>query len=248
MNVGTGILSLAYAILVADVGLWLADYMRPILRAQSVVRSLAWAGAALAAGYLLAEAVLERRPLFLTISDFLAAAVVGMLAVAPIAGRGKGTLVASLALALAALTHVLGARPDAPPTVDQHTLLYVAQAGLHALGMGGCVAALLGRLGAAPIQRARRQADNLGVALMGTGFVLASAWAWLNWGVVWRSDPRLNLMASGWLCIVAGRLLRPGDAQRHSVWDVLGVALMLVGVFGAEWIAAGWPGLPFVAW
>lgn len=247
VNVSTIVLGSAYATLVAAVGLWLADYVRPFAWARAAVRVLGWAAAALVAGYLLAAALVERRPLFLTLSDFLAAASAGMVALASVAGRGKASPVGALVLALAALTPVLAARPDASPAVDQHTPLYTLQAALHALGVGACVAALLGASGARSIREEHRLADDLGIALMGIGFVLTSAWAWLNWGVVWRSDPRLNLMASGWLCVFVGRLLRAGG-KWESAMRVLGVALMLIGAFGGDWLATGWPGLSFVAW
>ncbi len=247
VNVGTIVLGSAYATLVAALGLWLADYVRPIAWARAAVRVLGLVAAALVAGYLLAAALVERRPLFLTLSDFLAGASAGMVALAPVAGRGKASPVGALALALAALTPVLAAQPDAPPAVDQHTLLYIVQAALHAIGVGACVAALLGTLGARSIREEHRLADNVGIALMGIGFVLTSAWAWLNWGMIWRSDPRVNLMAAGWLCVCAGRLLRAGG-KRESALRILGVALMLIGAFGGDWLATGWPGLSFVAW
>lgn len=242
-NAGTAILGIAYAALLVGVGLWSAEYARPTFQAQAAVRALAWAAAGLVAAYLLAEALLERRPLFVSVADFLAAGVLGMLAAAPSAGRGKASPAGPLVLSLAALTHVLTAGPaglSAAPA--QQTLLYIAQAALHALGMGACVAALLGALGAVGGQERHRPVAALGIALVGVGLVLSAAWAWLNWGILWRNDPRLNLLAAGWLCMVAGRFLRRDAAQ----W--LGVALMLAGVFAADLIATGWPGLLFVAW
>ncbi len=239
-NAGMAILGIAYATLLVGVGLWLAEYARPTFRTQVAVRALAWAAAGLVAACLLAEALLERRPLFVSVADFLAAGVVGMLAAAPFAGRGRASLAGPLVLSLAALTRVLTAGPaglSAAPA--QQTFLYIAQGALHALGMGACIAALLGAGGE---QKPHRRVAALGIALLGVGLVLSAAWAWLNWGILWRNDPRLNLLAAGWLCVLAGRLLRRDAAQ----W--LGVALMLVGVFAADLIAAGWPGLLFVAW
>ncbi|MGB9593969.1 MAG: hypothetical protein ACPL7R_07515 [Anaerolineae bacterium] len=248
-NADMVLLGLAYATLLAAVGLWLADYVRPVWRAQAIARALAWAAAALTGAYLLAEAVVQHRPLFVSVADFLAAGAVGALAVAPFAGRGKASLVGPLVLGLAALTHVLTAQPASPTAVSaQQTLLYAAQASLHGLGMGACIAALLGALGEVAVREERRLADGIGIVVMGAGFVLSSAWAWLNWGTVWRNDPRLNLMVSGWLCVVAGRLLRRDGARWGLVAQWLGVALMLVGVFAADLVAAGWPGLAFVAW
>lgn len=248
-EMGTVILGTAYAVLIVAIGLWLADYVRPIFWAQAAVRILAWVAAALVAGHLLAAALLGPRPLFLTVSDFLAAASVGMLVLAPVSARGPASRVGTLALALAALTPVLAARPDAPTTVDQQrTLLYVIQAALHALGTGGCGVALLGSLDRESIREGRRLAHGLGIAVMGGGFVLTSAWAWLNWGVVWRNDPRLNLLAAGWLCIVAGEIARRDGARWGLAAQWLGIALMLAGVFVGDFIAAAWPGLSFVAW
>lgn len=239
-NAGTVILGIAYAALLVGVGLWLAEYARPTFQTRAIVRALAWAAAGLVAAYLLAEALLGRRPLFVNVADFLAASVVGMLAAAPSAGRGRASPAGPLVLSLAALTHVLTAGPAGLPAAPaQQTLLYVAQAALHALGIGACIAALLGAGGE---QEQHRRATAPGIALLGIGLVLSSVWAWLNWGVIWRNDPRLNLLAAGWLCVVAGRLLRRDAAQ----W--LGVALMLAGVFAADLIATGWPGLLFVAW
>ncbi len=248
-NAGTVILGIAYAALLAGGGLWLAEYARPTVRAQAVVRALAWVAAALITAYLLAEAVFQRRPLFVGVADFLAAGAVGMLVVTPFAGRGKASLVGPLVLALAALTHVLTARPASPPAaLAQQTLLYALQAALHALGVGACIAALVGSLGEFPVREGRHLADGVGIAAMGAGFALSSAWAWLNWGVAWRNDPRLNLLAAGWLCVVAGHVLRRDGARWGLAAQWLGVAVMLVGVFAADLIAAGWPGLAFVAW
>jgi len=248
-NAGMVLLGLAYATLLAAVGLWLADYVRPVWRAQAVARALAWAAAGLVAAYLLAEAVFQRRPLFVSVADFLSAGVVGMLAVAPFAGRGRASPSGPLVLGLAALTHVLTAQPANTAAVPaQQTLLYVAQAALHALGMGACIAALLGALGERAIREERLLADGIGMVVMGAGFVLSSAWAWLNWGVAWRNDPRLNLLAAGWLGVVAGHVLRRDGARWGLAAQWLGVAIMLVGVVAADLIAAGWPDLAFVAW
>ncbi len=248
-NAGTAILSVAYVALLAAVGLWLAEYARPTFRAQAVIRALAWAAAALVAAHLLVSAALQRRPLFVAAPDFLAAGTVGMLALAPLAGRGRASPVGPLVLALAALGYVLTARPaDLSAAPAQQTLVYALQAALHALGVGGCMAALLGALGDNPTQQERPLARTIGIALWGTGLVLSSAWAWLNWGAVWRNDPRLNFMAAGWLCVVAGEVLRRGTVRWTPAVQWLGIALMLVGVFAADLIAAGWPGLPFVAW
>ena len=249
VNSSTVVLGLAYAASLAGVALWLAAYARHVPRAQAVIRALAWAAAALAAAHLLAEALLERRALFVGEADFLAAGAVGLLALAPMSERGRASLVGPLALALAALTHVWTARPAAAPAVPaQQTLLYAAQAGLHALGVGGCMAALLGTLGARDTRQGQRPAEFASIALMGVGFVLTAAWAWLNWGVAWRNDPRLNLMVAGWLCVVAGRFLRREASQWGLAAEWAGVGLMLVGAFAADWIAAAWPGLSFVAW
>ncbi|MDH7490535.1 MAG: hypothetical protein QHH80_13650, partial [Anaerolineae bacterium] len=210
-NAGTVILGIAYAALLTGVGLWLAEYMRPTLRAQAIVRALAWAAAVLVTAYLLAEAVFQRRSLFVSAADFLATGAVGMLAVAPLAGGGSASLAGPLVLALAALTHVLTTRSASPVAVPaQQTLLYAAQAALHAVGMGACIAALLGAGGR---HERHRWTSALGIALMGAGLVLSSAWAWLNWGIAWRNDPRLNLLAAGWLCVVAGQLLRRDGAR-----------------------------------
>jgi hypothetical protein len=123
-----------------------------------------------------------------------------------------------------------------------------AAARLHALGVGGCMAALLGTLGARDTRQGQRPAEFASIALMGVGFVLTAAWAWLNWGVAWRNDPRLNLMVAGWLCVVAGRFLRRDALEWGLAAEWAGVGLMLVGAFAADWIAAAWPGLSFVAW
>lgn len=248
-DAGTVILSIAYAVLLVGMGLWLAEYARPTFHARGIVRSLAWAAAGLVAAYLLAAALLGRRPLLVSVADFLAAGVVGMLAVAPFVGRGRALPAGPLVLALAALTHVLTAQPTSTPNDPaQQTILYAAQAAFHALGMGACIAALLGALGTGGGQEQHRRAVGPGIALLGVGLVLSAAWAWLNWGVPWRSDPRLNLLAAGWLCVVAGQLLRRDTARWGLATQWLGVALMLAGAFAADFIAAGWPGLMFVAW
>lgn len=247
-NAGTTLLGIAYAALLAGVGLWLADYARRDFRAREAIRILMWVAAALVAGHLLAAALLERRPLFVSVADFLAAGAAGMLAVAPLAGRGRASPIGALVLALAALPPALVAGPDAPPTVEQHTLLYVVQAAAHALGMGACIAALLGSLGEVAAPEEPRLADDIGIVVIGAGFILASAWAWLNWGIVWRNDPRLNLLAAGWLCVVAGHVVRRHGARWGPAAQWLGVALMLASVFAANFIATRWPGLSFVAW
>jgi len=239
-------LGLAYACLLAALAVWVWARVRGGMRGFAVVNGLVWAAAALVAVFALAQAIIERRPMFVAASDFLAVGALGILLASRLGRSDAGGDAIPLALALVALTHVL----LWPPSISQEspaqaTLLYALAAGLRALGAGAIVAAMPGWVAQrSSLADGREQA---GLAAMGLGFALSSAWAWLNWGAAWRSDPRLNAMLAGWLLLLAGR-----QAGRSSGWaralKELGLAVILVGALCGDWIARGWTHLPFVAW
>lgn len=239
-------LGLAYACLLAGLSLWLWGQRRQDARALAAVSGLAWAAAALLGVYILAQAACTQRAMFVAAGDFLAVAALGILLGNRIGRTNADSDAVPFALALVALTHVIAWPPAAAPGHPaQTTLLYGLQAGLRAWGVGACLAAVPDWWSA---EQKRREPlrEWWGLAAMGIGFALGSAWAWLNWGVVWRSDPRLNLMLAGWLLLLAGRQL--GQSRWGRVIKTLGLAVILFGALGADLIARGWPHLPFVAW
>jgi hypothetical protein len=239
-------LGLAYACLLAGLALWVWEHRRSNERTLAAVSGLAWAAAALLGLYLLAQAVFMQRTMFMAAGDFLAVAALGVLLGSRIGRTDADRDAVPFALALIALTHLIVWPPAAAPGHPaQTTLLYALQAGLGALGVGACLAAVPDWWSAGQKRREPLR-EWWGLAAMGIGFALGSAWAWLNWGVVWRSDPRLNLMLAGWLLLLAGQHL--GRLGRARVVKTLGLAVILLGALGADLIARGWPHLPFVAW
>ncbi len=238
-------LGLAYACLLAALAVWVWARARGGKRGFAVVNGLAWAAAALLAVFALAQAVFERRPMFVTARDFLSVGALAILLASRLGRSDADEDAIPLAAALVALTHVLlwpqSGVQEAPA---QATLLYALAAGLRALGAGALVAAMPGWAAQRSSPTDRR--EQAGLAAMGLGFALSSAWAWLNWGVVWRGDPRLNAMLAGWLLLLAGR--QAGNSGRARALKALGLAVILVGALCGGWIARGWTHLPFVAW
>ena len=239
-------LGLAYACLLAALALWVWARVRGGKRVFAIVNGLAWAAAVLLAIFVLAQATLERRVLFVAAKDFLALAALGILLASRLGGADADGDAVPFTVALVALTHVLlwpqsGLQGDPAQT----TLLYALAAGLRALGAGAFVAAAPGWWKAQPAGLADER-ERAGLAAMGLGFALSSAWAWLNWGVAWRSDPRLNAMLAGWLLLLAGR--QAGHLGWARALKTLGLVVILVGALCGDWIARGWTHLPFVAW
>lgn len=239
-------LGLAYACLLAGLALWVWNRRRGNVRARAIGSGLSWAAAALLGLYLLAQMVFARRAMFVGVGDFLAAGALGILLASRMGRADGGRDAAPFAAALVALTHVIlwpPATPLAHPA--QTTPLYALAAGFRGLGAGACVAAAMGWW-AAESNGGADSRERFGLAAMGAGFVLSSAWAWLNWGVAWRSDPRLNLMLAGWLLVLAGR--QGGRAAWARAVKTLGVAIVLLGALGGGWIAGGWTYLDFLSW
>ena len=247
----SALLGLAYACVLAGLALWVWEQRRADRRVAALRVGLAWAAVALLAGYVLAQGLVVRRVLLVNLGDFLIFGALGALLATQVwqqnAGNGQ---VVPLAVALAALTFPVFWPPSASPaSLEQSTALYAIQAAFHALGAGACMAAMPAwyRTSGAIDVWARR--ERAGLAVLGLGIGLSSAWAWLNWGIFWRSDPRLNLFLAGWLALLAG--FHAGRAN-HLIWaralKTIGIAILLIAALGAEFIARGWEHLAFVAW
>jgi hypothetical protein len=236
-------LGLAYACLLAGLALWVWARARAVSRASAVVNGLAWAAAALLGVYVLAQAAFAPRAMFVQAGDFLAVGALGVLLGSRLGRADADKEAVPFAVALVALTHVILWPPAAAPGHPaQTTLLYALGAGLRALGAGACIAAAPGWWSAQSSERVSWR-EWAGLAAVGLGFALYSAWGWLHWGVIWRDDPRLNLMLGGWLILLAGQQTKWARAVK-----TLGVAVLVVGALCADLIAGGWTHLSFVAW
>lgn len=238
-------LGLAYACLLAALAVWAWARVRGGNRGFAVVNGLAWAAAALLAAFVLAQTILERRSMFVAARDFLAVGALGTLLASRLGRSDADGQAIPLAAALVALTHVLvGPQPAPQGDPAQATLLYALAAGLRALGVGALVAALPGW--ATQRSSGTDGREQAGVAAMGLGFALSSAWAWLNWGAVWRGEPRLNAMLAGWLLLLAAR--HAGNSRWARALRALGLVVILVGALCGDWFARGWTQLDFLAW
>lgn len=241
----SALLGLAYACTLAAIPLWVWS------RTRNLTRGLVWAAAALLAVYLAVQCAVQQRALFTTIGDFLTACALGiLLSTAAWKRESVAGFIIPLGMALAALSQpVLWPPMAGAPHAAQATALYIAQAALHALGVGGLLAALPGWIGRGARPDAEDSRELAGLAALGVGLALSSAWAWLNWGLLWHSEPRLNLLAGGWLFLMAG--LHAGRAGRRRLagaWKLIGIGLLLFAVLGAGVCAGWWGPLPLLVW
>ncbi len=241
----SALLGLAYACTLAAIPLWAWK------RTRNLTGGLVWAAATLLAGYLAVQFAMGQRPLFTTLGDFLIACALGILLSVGVWKRASAAgFAVPLAMALAALGWpVLRPPVAAPAPVAQTTALYAVQAALHALGVGGLLAAMPGWYADGAGPRAWKSRELGGLAALGLGLALSSAWAWLNWGLVWRSEPRLNLLAGGWLLLMAGHHAQnAGRNLLAKTWKTLAIGIALFAVLGAELCAGWWGYLPLLAW
>lgn len=241
----SALLGLAYACALAAIPLWAWS------RTRRLTKGLVWAAAALLAGYLVAQFGLKQRALFTTLGDFLIACALGILLSSALWRRESAAdFIAPLVVAVAALTQpVLWPPAGTVPHAAQATDLYVVQAALHALGVGAVLAAMPSWYARSAEPGSENPRDLASLVALGVGLALSSVWSWLNWGLVWHSEPRLNLLAGGWLLLMGGHHAgRAGKRQVAAIWRTIGVAILLLAVLGAGLWADWWGHLPLLAW
>lgn len=240
----SALLGLAYACVLAAVPLWAWS------RTRSLTRWLVWAAAALLAGYLVAQFGLKQRHMFITMGDFLIGCALGSLLSTALWRRESAAFIGPVVAALAALTQpVLWPPAGTAPHAAQTTGLYVVQAALHAVGVGAVLAAMPSWYARSAESNAENPRELASLVVLGAGLALSSAWAWLNWGLVWHSGPRLNLLVGGWLLLMAGHHAeRAAKRQLAAIWRTIGVAILLLAVLGAGLWAGWWGHLPLLAW
>ncbi len=241
----SALLGLAYACTLAVIPLWAWS------RTRNLTRGFVWAAGVLLAGYLAVQYAVQPRALFTTVGDFLTACALGIfLSTAAWKRDSAAGFIVPVGIAVAALTQpALWPPTGTAPHAAQATTLYAVQAALHALGVGGLLAALPGWLARQADSDAGDPRELAGLATLGLGLALSSVWAWLNWGLLWHSEPRLNLLVGGWLFLMAGRHAgHAGRGRLATAWKLTGIGILLFAVLGAQFCARWWGQLPLLAW